>query len=221
MRRFVFVLLISVLEACKLKGSLTSLVAFEGEIDMTTTSSLGAGGAPIVMSQSFAMKGTKLRTESKTVASYALIVDTETKKLWMVDDAARTYMDVDVAKMTAPSASTTKPAATAKRLGKTDRVAGYACDEWEITAAGARTEYCIATGLSLSALGASGPFAMFSRDGDAANEVLSHGFPLRMIMSDASGKPMMKMEATRIEKKSLPDAEFQIPPGYTKTPSPI
>jgi hypothetical protein len=71
------------------------------------------------------------------------------------------------------------------------------------------------------ALGLGGPFSTFATSNDAWGEVLSHGFPLRVVMRDPSGAPIVKMEATRIEKKSVPDSELAIPAGYTKTTSPI
>jgi len=63
---------------------------------------------------------------------------------------------------------------------------------------------------------------LFTKGGDDAwSDVLSHGFPLRVTMRDASGKPLMNLEATRIEKKSIPDSELEVPAGYTKSKSPI
>jgi hypothetical protein len=144
----------------------------------------------------------------------------ETKKSWTLDPATHTYMEIDFGKL-ASAGTPTKPKATAKNLARADKVAGYSCDLWEVDDMAMRTEVCIASGLGMMALGLSGPFSMFAKGDDAWSDVLSHGFPLRIITSDPSGKPMMKMEASRIEKKSLPDAEFQIPAGYTKTPMPI
>ena len=42
------------------------------------------------------------------------------------------------------------------------------------------------------------------------------GFPLEKDM-----KEMGKETVTKIEPRSVPDSEFEIPAGYTKTPSPF
>ena len=232
MRSFVIVLALATVTSCKLKGfgatdgggpsivgALASLVAFEGQIDMSMTMALAPATG---MTTTFEMKGTKLRTETKGVLGMVSITDMEAKKTWTIDDKARTYTEIDLSKLSSSSSpSAVKSTAKARNLGKSDKVAGYACDLWEVDDATMRTEVCMASGLSMMALGLSGPFGMFAKGDDAWSQVLSHGFPLRIVMSDPSGAPMMKLEATRIEKKSLPDSDFAIPAGYTKTPSPI
>ncbi len=217
MRPFVFVLLLAATTSCKLKGSLASLVAFEGEIDMSMTMAMAPTTA---MTTSFELKGTKMRNETNAGA-YVTISDTETKTTWMLDTIAHTYTELDLARVSSTSSSAVKSRATSRSLGKSDKVAGYSCDLWEVVDAAMHTELCMASGMSMIALGLTGPFSTATKGSDAWTEVLSHGFPLRMIMSDPSGKPMMKMEATRIDKRSVPDSEFQIPAGYTKTPMPI
>ena len=218
MRSFVIVLALASVTSCKNGvGALASLVAFEGKIDMTVTMPISPTST---LMTSYEVKGKKIRTETKGVIGVVNITDTDAKKSWLIDDAARTYYEIDLEKAIATSKAT---AATSKArsLGKSDKVAGYSCDLWEVADTTMRAEVCVASGLSMIALGLSGPFSMFAKGGDAWSEVMSRGFPLRMVMSDASGAVMMKMEATRIEKKSLPDSEFQVPAGYTKTASPI
>jgi len=224
MRRFVFLIALATITSCKLKGfgasTLASLVAFEGEIDMSMTMAMAPATG---MTASFEMKGTKMRTETKGIAAFVSITDTEAKKSWTIDNTAHTYTEIDLAKLSSSSSapSSVKSTAKARNLGRSDKVAGYSCDLWEVADTTMTTEVCMASGLSMLALGLSGPFSMFSKGDDAWSQVLSHGFPLRMVMSDPSGKPMMKMEATRIDKKSIPDSEFAVPAGYTKTASPI
>jgi hypothetical protein len=232
MRSFVIVLaLASCVTSCKLKGfgstdgggpsivsTLASLVAFEGQIDMSMSMAMSPTS---LATMSFELKGTKMRTETKGIASFVSITDVEAKKTWTIDNTAHTYTEIDLGKLTASSPSTAKSTAKARNLGKSDKVAGYSCDLWEVVDTFSRAELCMASGLSMLALGLSGPFSMFAKGNDAWSEVFSHGFPLRIVMSDASGGPMMKMEATRIDKKSVPDSEFAIPAGYTKVASPI
>jgi hypothetical protein len=216
MRHVSLVLALAGVASCKLR-TLASVVAFEGEIDMSMSTSM----APVSgTTTKFEMKGSKMRMETTGVGAFASITDTEAKKTWMIDNTAHTYSELDLTKLGALSATSTKPKSKVTKKGS-DKVVGYSCDIYEIEDGAMRTEVCVASGFSMMALGLSGPFSMFTAGNDAWSEVLSHGFPLRMIMSMPGGPPLMKMEATRIEKKSLPDSDFAIPAGYTKTASPI
>src|SRR6516165_3733878 len=101
MRRFVFIVAIAALGACKLKGfgasdgggpsivsTLASLVAVEGEIDMSMSIAMAPSTG---MTTSCEMKGTKTRTETKGIVAMVSITDMEAKKSWTIDNTARTY----------------------------------------------------------------------------------------------------------------------------------
>jgi hypothetical protein len=218
MRRALTIGLVTLmLSTCKLRSLATSLVSFEGEIEMTSSMS-----APAAMSLTtlFEMKGDKLRTEAKGLGGFVTLTDVAAKKTYILDTTGHTYTEVDLAAVTAAAATApTKSPAKVINTGRTDKVAGYSCDVYEIRDAGMRTEACTASGLSMLAFGLSSPFSAFSNGNDAWSEVLGHGFPLRITVLDAAGAPMMKMEATRIERRTVPDADLSVPPGYTKTPS--
>ncbi len=174
---------------------------------------LGTIGLP--GSMTFKIKGDKLRTETP-LAGFASITNGSAHKAWVLDTAARTYTETDLEGM---KATGTKPKSTAKatNTGRHDKVAGYACDVWTIDdPPSGRVELCMASGVSMIAFGLSGPFSAFAKGDDAWSEVMSHGFPLRIVMFDPSGGPMMKFEATRVEKKTEPDSLFEVPAGFTK-----
>ncbi len=219
MRHFVFALAaVSLLASCKLHR-LASVASFEGEIDMSTSTSLGASTA---VAMTFKLKGAKMRTQAPGFG-YATITDADAKKSWTLDSSARTYTEIALPR-TAPSAPKSKVKAV--KTARSDTIAGRACDVYEIVDPSTPTpspiEMCMASGLGMIALGLSGPFASFAQgEDDAGSEAFSHGFPLRITMRDPSGKPIVNMEATRIERKSMPDSEFQVPAGYTRTVSPI
>jgi outer membrane lipoprotein-sorting protein len=217
--RFVFALAaFSLVASCKLH-QLASVASFEGEIDMSTSTSLGASTA---VAMKFKLKGTKMRTETAGLG-YATITDADAKKSWTLNPSARTYTEIAL-----PSKTSAAPKSKVKavKTARTDTVAGRACDVYEMVDPSSPTpspiEMCMASGLGMIALGLSGPFASFAQgEDDAWSEAFSHGFPLRITLRDPSGKPIVNMEATRIERKSVPDSEFQVPAGYTKTASPI
>lgn len=211
---------LSLCASCKLQ-KLASVVSFEGEIEMATTMPL-VSTKPITITMK--MKGAKMRTETGSFGGVS-ITDGDAKKMWTLDPWAHTYMETDLA-AAAKVASATKSKATMKatKTSRSDKVAGYSCDVYELvdsTAPSSPIELCVASGLSMVALGLSGPFAAFASAGDAWGDVMSHGFPLRVMMRDPGGKLLMTMEATRIERKTEPDSEFEVPAGYTKTASSI
>ncbi len=203
-------------------STLASLVSFEGDIEMSMSYGAIGGVALPPLTTTFTIKGDKIRVASKGIAAFASITDMGAKKTWMLDDTAHTYTEIDLSAATAATSSPkATPASKAVNTGRTDKVAGYTCDVYEIHDASSRTEACMASGISMIALGLSGPFSAFSKGNDAWSQLLSHGFPLRIAVLDPSGAPVMKMEAVRVEKKSVPDADMRVPAGYTKTASPF
>jgi hypothetical protein len=212
-----FVLVVT--PSCK---RIAAAVSFEGEIEMSM------GGAGVGMTTLMTIKGDKIRTDMKGLMSYASITDMGAKKTWVLDTAAHTYTEMDLSKT--PKPTTPPPAkspAKVTKTGRTDKIAGYACDIYTIDdpTLAMHLEACSASGISLVAFGLSNPFGLLAPgqkgNDDMFTQLVSHGFPLRIAYLDASGAPLMKIEATRVEKKSVPDSDFAIPAGYTKTASPI
>jgi len=226
-RALVAIVCVALATSCKspVVSKLASLVAFEGEIDMAIGMALPA--APTSTSTiKLEIKSDKTRTEIGGLGMIS-ISDAGKKKTWVVDPSSRTYTELDLsaakAAAAAASASAPKAKATVKKTGRTDVVAGYECDVYEIDDPSgllSHTETCMASGVSMMAMGLTGPFSMLSAGGDDAwSDLMSHGFPLRVVLRDAKGALLAKMEATRIEKKTVPDSEFEVPAGYTKRPS--
>lgn len=209
------------LTSCK---RLATAVSFEGEIEMSMSAGPTVPG--LAMTTVMTIKGDKIRTEMKGMMSYVSITDMGAKKSWVLETTGHTYSEIDLSKTTTPPSTTPKPAAKVVKTGRTDKIAGYSCDVYAIDdpATSMHLEACSASGINLIAFGMSNPFGMLAKGGgneDVLTQLVSHGFPLRIAYLDASGAPMMKMEATRVEKKSVPDSEFTVPTGYTKTASPI
>ncbi len=239
-RGFVFGLV--VVGACKLHGTgggdagsggglittLATLVSFEGEIEMRSRSASGALGS-VGVATVFKIKGPKMRTEMSALGvDYVSITDMAAKKTTTLDNKMHTYTESDLSAK--PSTAASKPKSTTKVVAtnRHDTVAGYSCDVYEIDdtskapGAAAPIEICVASGISMLAFGLSGPFSYFSNasSDDAWSQITSKGFPLRIAMRDASGAPLMTLEATRVEKKSEPDTLFEVPAGYRKMTTP-
>jgi hypothetical protein len=202
-------LAIGVLGGC---NKLKSLGEFEGEITMHTTAA-GTSNDMVVQT-----KGDKLRFDTKAPTGDPMhgVFDPTANKVVVYLDGTKTYMDMDFSK---PGATPNVDGASGSvnKTGKHETVAGYDCENWTVSdPTGKKTELCIAQGIAFFDVGGlkAGPSASPSALAKEFREKKS--FPLRSIEYDAAGKELSRMEVTKIEKKSIPDASFQVPPGYTK-----
>jgi hypothetical protein len=179
---------------------------FEGEITMNMTS----GDKP-PKAITYDVKGTKIRFNSPESSAGYMIFDTTAKKMTMIDDAKKTAMVMDMGAMgagLAPGSPPAGPKPTIDKTGKNDTVAGYSCELWKMTDPGGdRSDVCVAQGIMFPVMGRGGGHGWMSQ--------LENGFPLRAVTYDSAGKEKSRMEVTKIDKKSLDDAMFQVPAGYT------
>ncbi len=183
---------------------------FEGEIAMNVTDGTKAPHAIL-----FDIKGQKMRFDMPSEALAAgggyAIYDASTKKITSVSDAKKMAFVIDMnQEPTGPGAD---PAMAKKpnidKTGKTDTVAGYSCEIWNITEdSGDKSVLCVAKGISFPKM------PMGGRHNTSWMNDNADFFPLRMVMSDATGKEKSRMEVTKIEKKSIDDSKFEVPAGY-------
>jgi len=99
-----------------------------------------------------------------------------------------------------------------RTTGKTDTVAGYACEIWKISSEGKRAEVCAADGITwmdLTDLGWSSPELTVAAVASGANK-----FPLRIVAFGQDGKEETRLEATKVDKKPLDESRFVVPPDY-------
>jgi len=109
----------------------------------------------------------------------------------------------------APGAAPSK--ATVKRTGKKDTVANIACEEWEVAEGDDKALVCVA---SENAGWLKFPTKALPDDLALAAELLDgKHFPLRVI-GFSKGEESGRMEVKKIEKKALPDGDFQVPQGF-------
>jgi len=182
---------------------------FEGDITMTVTDDArGAAEGPQTIV--YTVKGTKMRFDvphhhgGPEGNSWA-IFDSSSKKMTTVTDSKKMAMVMDLGDAPKLSrAAEKKPTVT--DTGKSDTVAGYRCEVWSIKQDnGDGGEACVANGIAFPSVGAQSSWI---------SSMGQNGFPLRVSMKDASGKEKMKMEVTKIEKKSVDDKTFEVPAGY-------
>jgi hypothetical protein len=221
-------------------GPLAFLDGFEGEIDgFTKENKPGAAQVPISVS----LKSNKVRFEvPEALAKGAggapggspfgekgyVIYDGGAKKAWLVDDAKKQAIEIDLnsagaksfpgftppspgghGSPSAPSGPPTKVTET----GKYDTVAGYQCELWDVTSDHKEGTLCVATqGLSwlqipMTGIPTTSAWMLKLFDGNH--------FPLRFVGYAKDGTTEEnRIEVTKIDKKSLADTLFQVPAGY-------
>jgi len=216
-------------------AALTSLMGFEGEIDM-----MAKGSDPDKPAQPVNMlvKGDKLRLDviPGTEATAALgkgflLVRVADKKLDVVADARKQVVEIDLsnpetmksiqkasggahehnAKQEPPS----NPPKVAK-TGTKETVAGYSCEDWEITGAKdnkKKASLCVANlpstffHIPLTGVPVDYGFAMELVDGQH--------FPLRVVSYDEhTGAESARLEVTKLDAHAVDAAKLEIPAGY-------
>ena len=180
----------------------TGNAPFEGEITQTITD---VGKPP--MTFVYLVKGQKMRFSDPTghMQGAYMLYDGATKTTTTVTDAKKMamVMSFDPAAVAATGAAAHK--SKIEKTSKTDTVAGYSCEIWNVVEeSGDKAEICVAHGISYPLMKTAPSWA-----GD-----LGDAFPLRMTSVDATGKPKMRMEVTKIDKKSVDDAQLSVPAGY-------
>ena len=209
--------------------TLSMLTGFEGEIDGFTKKA-GGQQTPI----SLFLKGDKVRFELPDELSRRAgqflgdkaygIFDSAAKKVYVVSDAKKQaiVMDLNSGKPLgglmapgshAPGAAPTGSPSKITKTGKYDTVAGYKCENWDITSDRHEGTVCVAeqgvSWLSLPTTAIPGEHAWMAELVDGKH------FPLRFVSYDKDGTTEeSRVEVTKIDKKSLQDTEFQVPTGY-------
>jgi hypothetical protein len=215
-------------------SALSILDGFEGEIDgFFKDPKTGGQQVPL----SVFLKAGKLRTEVPESMTKGgppglekgyIIFDGAAKKLYFVSDAQKQALEIDLNSPNAkkaplpsfggpslPSAPSKpeSPPPTVTETGKFDTVAGYKCEYWDIASDHKEATVCVAdqslSWLSIPMTGIPTERAWMLKLLDGKH------FPLRFIGYAKDGTTEdARAELTKIDKRSLPDTEFQVPPGY-------
>lgn len=203
-----------------------SLSGFEGEIALQWTSAEAQKPAQAILAQ---VKGGKLRfgmpegvQQGAMLGDKAyVVVNVADKKLFAVAEDKRQVMTIDLAaigkQMEELSAGQPKPAAPptppkVDKTGRMDTVAGYRCEDWDVTSESGKSSVCVAE-QSASFL-ALPTMSLPAKDEWARELVDGHHVPVRMISFDAAGKERTRLELIKVEAKPMDDALFAAPEGY-------
>lgn len=200
--RHALVLAVAVLASTGCKKGFGS--GFEGAITMHVHSQ--TGDSDIVVKT----KGEKMRFD---IDKAYVLYDPKAGTVTMVDDATKSYRAMDFGGPNAPKANTSGDTAQIEKSGQHETIAGIDCERWTVHDQGKRSEVCIAQGIAYFDM--SNP--KNGGGGGLAKELREKKlFPLRDVEYDASGKEISRMEVTKVDKKSIPDSELEVPKDYTK-----
>jgi hypothetical protein len=217
-----------------LGAALTILSGFEGEIDGFWKDSSKPGGQNVPVS--LLIKGSKVRFEVPEQLAKSspgnpfgdkayVILDSPDKKLFIVSDPKKEaiVLDLNTSGQTigalgggpphGPGAPPPGPATKITKTGKYDTVAGYKCENWDIASDHREGTVCVAdegaSWLSIPLTGIPTERAWMLDLADGKH------FPLRFVGYQKDGTTEeTRVEVSKIDKKSLPDADFQVPAGY-------
>lgn len=213
---------------------------FEGEIDVTTQGAMaGRGGAPLPFA--FLVRSGKVRVNFPRDVSqggqgfgdvgYA-IYDPTLKKAFIVSDTKKQAMVIDlnnnewlkrfspggsplpgVPPQAAPPRDAANPPKVTK-TGRKDKVAGYACEDWEIVDPKDPSKTGVVCVAQEGASWFSLPTTGIPTEHLWMAELLDgKHFPLRFV-SRRSGGEEGRVEVTKLDKHALAPALFEVPAGY-------
>ncbi len=208
---------------------------FEGIIAMRMDAEKQKG-----MEMTYFIKHQRSRMEMKLPGAPegqgVMLWDLEAGKMTTLIPAMKSYMTMDLKEMAeglkgmGGKSKNEKDETKFPKLtptGKEETIAGYTCEHW-LMGDKQDMDICVAKGLGYFGMGSQigGGFAAAKSlffnpkllaQAAAHPEWVSFlkggAFPLKLTMME-DGKPKMAMEATRIERKSLEDSLFTVPPGY-------
>jgi hypothetical protein len=214
---------------------LSFLNAFEGEIGILAKDAEKPGKPATPLS--LLIKEGKLRVEfppemaastGMTSKGYAVLNGAEKKLYAVLEDKKQVILiDLDKAGEQLKGLSAASPHARdnheatdhttsappkVTKTGKNDKVAGYTCEIWDVASEADKASICVANeGASWLHL----PLTGIPTEHAWALELLDgKHFPLRAIGYDKVGAEKGRVEVTKIEKRVLAPALFEIPEGY-------
>jgi len=180
--------------------------SFEGVIEFSVTTERGT------MPMTYMVKGDNVRVEMQGPRGMkaTVLIDTKKNKSVMLMDQMKMYMETPQM----PPPDTTQPKPEITKTAKTQKILGYECQEYLVKQGANESDVWVTKDL--------GPFQMFRMGGprgqsnaEAWQKAIGNegGFPL-LASTKEGDEQLSKMEATKVEKKSLDDSLFKIPDDY-------
>jgi Domain of unknown function (DUF4412) len=201
MRRVILFLSLSMASSAFAQGSFEGVVTFQSTNKDSFT---------------YFAKGNKVRIEPNDAkhSGAALLIDGSGKSFTMVMPEQKVYMTVPMNQGDTHVADTVRGKVT--KVGS-ETVAGVPCDDYQGTDAKGQKQdtFCVAHGMGNFVWGPQGNnvLARMAPHISGLSDAISGGaFPLKVVNKEGQ----TTFIATKIEKKSLDDALFSPPAGYTQ-----
>lgn len=163
----------------------------------------------------YMIKDNKIRMQFGMGAqSGAMLYDSDQTKMTFIMDQMKSYMSMDVDKMSQESSYDSKwDESEVEKTGQTKEVAGHSCEIWKVSNdQGDKLSMCMADDLG-TFMTPGNPMARKQAPG-WAKEITEEGFMPLEVVEESGGSETVQMRATKIEEKSLSDDLFEIPQGY-------
>jgi hypothetical protein len=186
--------------------SLLRAQSFEGVVEYTVTTEEGT------IPMTYMMKGDNVRVEMEQQPGRkaAILMNAKENKSIMLMDQMKMYMDLPAP----PAADSSTPKPEITKTGKTQKILGYTCQQFLVKEGDRQSDVWVT-----KELGAFQMLRMRGRGGKASAEAWQKmigsegGFPLLAVTKEGDSQ-VSKMEATKVDKKSLDASLFKIPEGY-------
>ena len=187
-----------------------SAAGFEGKVTFQMTS---GRGKPADLT--YSIKGDKVRMEfPNQKGSGGMIMDTSKREMMVMMDEQKMYMVMALPDTVAEAAAGRAEDVKLEKTSETTKIAGYTATKYIVTSREGTTDLWLAEGLGtfMGMSNNSNPMGGKRAAPKAWERALAgkEMFPLRVVGKD------FKMEATSVEKTSLPDSLFTPPAGYQK-----
>jgi hypothetical protein len=166
----------------------------------------------------YEIKGERLRVNMNQGdgKSSSIIFDSPAKVMYILAPDSKMAIKSPIAQpaVNKAAASPTKKADFA-RTGKTETIAGHECVVYTFQDETSQGEVCNAEGMGTFRFAAGGRPDASRAPSVWEEEARKKGlFPLRITTKSLKNGKTTTIVATRIEKKSLPASEFEVPSGY-------
>jgi hypothetical protein len=204
-----------------------ALAQFEGEITMKMTMREGAGTGKNYLSKAGVRSELDIQTSRMPMKMTTLVRSATPDLVYLINDAQKSYTEIDSKKtreQLEKMRGKDSDKWTVKKLGK-ETVNGYSCEHLFIAnGEDAKSEMEWWTSKDIAGLSYESMRGLMRRGSQSDEGIMkalrdagADGFAVKMVTREkGSPTPVMTMELTKVEKRSLPASLFEIPAGYKK-----
>jgi hypothetical protein len=193
-------------------GALPSLEHFEGRLDFSAHGSFAKGAAEAVPVAVF-VKDDKLRFDppaAGTSGGGSFLIDSPTKRFFVVNPAEKQAIQFDLS-VAKPKEGADAPVVT--KTGRKIKVAGFSCEEWEVTETEQRKESVCVADKPASFFDIPVTGGMLGSRAWLRQVLDGHHVPLRLVAFDKAGAETGRIELVSITRAPQDAALFSVGDG--------